>query len=45
MLVQPTLLSDLATMIDQGRIRTTMGEYFGKINADNLRKAHQRVES
>jgi len=32
-------------MIDQGLIKTTVGEHLGKINAANLRKAHQHLES
>lgn len=42
---QHVILNNLATMIDQGQIKTTVGEHLGKINAANLRKAHQYLES
>ena len=42
---QHVILNNVATMIDQGLIKTTVGEYLGKINAANLRKAHQHLES
>ena len=42
---QHVILNNVATMIDQGQIKTTVGEHLGKINAPNLRKAHQHLES
>lgn len=42
---QYVILNNIATMIDQGQIKTTVGEHLGKINAANLRKAHQHLES
>ena len=42
---QHIILNNVATMIDQGQIKTTVGEHLGKINAANLRKAHQHLES
>ncbi len=42
---QHVILNNIATMIDQGQIKTTVGEHLGKINAANLRKAHQHLES
>ncbi|MCK8105439.1 zinc-binding alcohol dehydrogenase family protein [Pseudoalteromonas sp. 2CM41L] len=42
---QHVILNNVATMIDQGQIKTTVGEHLGKINAANLRKAHQYLES
>jgi len=42
---QHVILNNVATMIDQGLIKTTVGEHLGKINAANLRKAHQHLES
>ncbi|KPZ62875.1 zinc-binding alcohol dehydrogenase family protein [Pseudoalteromonas sp. P1-7a] len=42
---QHIILNNVATMIDQGQIKTTVGEHLGKINAANLRKAHQYLES
>ena len=40
---QHVILNNVATMIDQGLIKTTVGEHLGKINAANLRKAHQHL--
>ncbi|WP_444926298.1 zinc-binding alcohol dehydrogenase family protein [Microbulbifer sp. TRSA002] len=45
MVAQHVLLNELAELIDQGLIKTTMGQNFGKINANNLLKAHQLIES
>jgi len=42
---QGRILSDVAALIDEGRIRSTMGENFGLINASNLKRAHAHVES
>jgi len=42
---QGRILRELAGLVDQGRIRTTMTANFGSISAANLRKAHAHVES
>ena len=42
---QHDLLRRVAEMVDAGSLRTTVGEHFGAINAANLRRAHQWVES
>ncbi|GBQ91163.1 zinc-dependent alcohol dehydrogenase [Acetobacter nitrogenifigens DSM 23921 = NBRC 105050] len=42
---QGKLLNEIAALVDSGRIRTTLGENFGPINADNLRCAHALIES
>jgi NADPH2:quinone reductase len=42
---QHTLLDEVAAMVDQGTIRTTVAENLGPINAANLRRAHAMVES
>lgn len=42
---QHDLLTHVATLIDNGVLRTTVGEHFGKINAHNLKRAHQHIES
>ena len=39
------ILNETAKLIDKGIIKTTVGEHFGKINAENLRKAHALLES
>jgi NADPH2:quinone reductase len=45
MVEQHKLLNEVATMVDQGTIRTTVAENLGVINAANLRRAHAMVES
>ncbi|CAI8734033.1 zinc-binding alcohol dehydrogenase family protein [Kosakonia quasisacchari] len=45
MIAQHQLLSRVAQLIDEGVLRTTLGEHFGTINAANLRKAHALLES
>ena len=35
----------MAALVDAGIIRTTVAEHFGAINAENLRRAHQLIES
>jgi zinc-binding alcohol dehydrogenase family protein len=45
MLAQHTLLERITALIDQGVLKTTVGEQVGVINADNLRQAHALVES
>ena len=42
---QHRLLSEAAALIDEGRLRTTLGEHLGRINAQNLVKAHKLLES
>ena len=39
MIAQHELLNQAARLIDQGRLRTTLGEHYGTINAANLRRA------
>jgi len=45
MQAQHTLLNEVAKLIDCEEIQSTVGENFGHINAENLRKAHQLLES
>ncbi|SIR14989.1 zinc-binding alcohol dehydrogenase family protein [Rhizobium sp. RU20A] len=42
---QHRLLTEVSRLVDSGRIRTTLGENFGTINAANLKRAHQQIES
>ena len=35
----------VARLVDAGRIKTTLGETYGRINAANLRRAHALIES
>ena len=41
---QHELLTQVAELIDNGTIKTTLGEHFGKINASNLKQAHAYIE-
>lgn len=42
---QRELLNSVADLIDSGRLKTTLGEHYGVINADNLKRAHESLES
>ena len=42
---QHQLLDRMASLIDEGVLRTTLNESFGTINAANLRRAHELVET
>lgn len=42
---QHRLLNKVSDLIDQGFIQTTVGKHLGKINAENLRAAHEALES
>ncbi|KAB2924875.1 MAG: zinc-binding alcohol dehydrogenase family protein [Dechloromonas sp.] len=42
---QGELLNALAGLVDAGRVRTTLAEHFGRIDAANLRRAHALIES
>lgn len=45
MIEQHRLLCKIAKLIDNGVLRSTLNERFGKINAENLRRAHAMLES
>ena len=45
MIEQHELLNAVARLVDDGKIRTTLAEVIGPINAENLRKAHAMIES
>jgi zinc-binding alcohol dehydrogenase family protein len=45
MINQHHLLNRISDLIDQGILKTTVGEHFGAINAANMRRAHALVES
>src|SRR3984957_18809552 len=44
MIEQHKLLTEVGRLIDAGTLRTTVGEDLGKINAQNVRRAHQLLE-
>ncbi|MBB3539708.1 zinc-binding alcohol dehydrogenase family protein [Rhizobium sp. BK399] len=45
MIEQHKLLEKVAELVDAGKIRTTLSETLGPINATNLKKAHAMIES
>ncbi len=45
MIEQHRILTELARLVDQGAVRSTLNEHYGHINAANLRRAHGRIES
>ncbi|MEH2514120.1 zinc-binding alcohol dehydrogenase family protein [Nitrobacteraceae bacterium AZCC 1564] len=45
MIAQHHMLEDVANLIDNGVLRTTLGKVLGKINAANLKQAHALLES
>jgi len=45
MAAQGVLLERVAALIDEGRLRSTLGENFGRITAANLKRAHALIES
>jgi len=42
---QHKLLTEVSRLVDAGKIKTTLGDKFGAINAANLRRAHTLIES
>ena len=44
MIEQSRLLNHVADLIDQGHIKTTLGQHMGTINAENMRAAHASLE-
>ncbi len=45
MIRQHELLTEVARLVDAGRIRTTIGQHYGPITAANLRRAHATLEA
>jgi zinc-binding alcohol dehydrogenase family protein len=45
MIAQHRLLDEVAGLVDDGIVRTTLAERFGTINAANLKRAHALIES
>jgi NADPH2:quinone reductase len=42
---QHDILTEVAKLVDEGAIKTTLGENYGTINATNLKRAHAHIES
>lgn len=45
MQMQGDILNQVAQLVDNGHIKSTQSQHYGKINAQNLRSAHQLLES
>lgn len=45
MQAQHEILNRVSTLVEEGTIQTTLREEYGKLNAENLRRAHARIES
>ncbi|TXH35021.1 MAG: zinc-binding alcohol dehydrogenase family protein [Rhodospirillaceae bacterium] len=45
MIAQHHLLNEVADLIDEGTLKTTLAEVVGPINAANIKKAHALIES
>ena len=45
MAAQGALLDEVARLVDEGTLRTTLSQSFGRINATNLMRAHALIES
>ncbi|MEN7531637.1 zinc-binding alcohol dehydrogenase family protein [Cupriavidus sp. DL-D2] len=45
MIEQHKLLDRVAALLDEGVLKTTVGEHYGDITVDNLRRAHAALES
>ncbi|BEV72689.1 zinc-binding alcohol dehydrogenase family protein [Paludibacterium sp. THUN1379] len=44
MIRQHALLERVATLVDDGILKTTLASHFGTINASNLKRAHAQIE-
>ena len=45
MIRQHEILTEVAALVDAGRIRTTLTEVLGPMSAETLREGHRRLES
>jgi NADPH2:quinone reductase len=45
MIKQSELLNQISTLVDAGKIKTTVTQVLSPINAENLKQAHQQIES
>ncbi|GAA6133603.1 zinc-binding alcohol dehydrogenase family protein [Oceaniserpentilla sp. 4NH20-0058] len=45
MIRQHHILNQVAQLVDEGKVGTTLGKHLGKINVDNLKTAHALAES
>ncbi len=45
MAAQGKLLAEVARLVDEGSLKTTLAETYGPISVDNLKRAHSMIES
>lgn len=45
MIAQNRLLTDVAQLVEQGVIKTTLGEHYGRITPENLERAHEAMQT
>jgi NADPH:quinone reductase-like Zn-dependent oxidoreductase len=45
MIAQHRLLNEVAGLVEEGLVRTTLAERMGKLSAANLKRAHALIES
>lgn len=45
MVAQHELLTEVASLIDKGVLKSTLGEHFGRITAENLERAHTAMKT
>lgn len=45
MIAQHRILDEVGQLVDAGVLRSTLAQHFGRINAENLKKAHALLES
>ena len=45
MIKQHQLLERVSRLVDDGTLKTTLGEHYGTINAEHLKRAHAMIES
>jgi len=45
MIEQHRALTEVRTWVDRGVLKTTLGEHYGRITAENLRRAHSALEA
>ena len=42
---QQAILNEVGRLVDEGELQTTLSQHYGKINAENLTKAHQMIQT
>ena len=41
---QQVILNEVSRLVDAGKLKTTLAQHYGVINAENLSEAHQRIQ-